>query len=39
MSAYLLQIAWEKSCDYLLIIFMKKLPDSFKISLIGSQAA
>ena len=38
-SAYLFQIAREKSCDYLLIIFMKKLRDSFKISLIGSQHA
>ena len=37
MSAYLFQIAQEKSCDYLLIMFMKKLRDSFKISLIGSQ--
>ena len=36
-SAYLFQIAQEKSCDYLLIIFMEKLRDSFKISLIGSQ--
>ena len=23
-SAYLFQIAWEKSCDYVLIIYMKK---------------
>ena len=38
-SAYLFQIAREKSCDYLLIIFMKKLRESFKISLIGSQHA
>ena len=27
-SAYLSQIAREKSCDYLLIIFMKKLRES-----------
>ena len=38
-SAYLFQIAREKSWDYLLIIFMKKLRDSFKISLTGSQPA
>ena len=36
-SAYLFQIAREKSADYLLIIFMKKLRDSFKITLIGRQ--
>ena len=36
-SAYLFQIAREKSCDYLLMIFMKKLRDSFNITLIGSQ--
>ena len=35
-SAYLFQIAREKLCDYL---FMKKLRDSFKISLIGSRHA
>ena len=38
-SAHLFQIAREKSCDYLLIIFMKKLRDSFKITLRGSQHA
>ena len=32
-SAYLFQIEREKSCDYLLMIFMKKLRDSFKITL------
>ena len=26
-SAYLFQIAQEKSCDYLLIIYMKKFQD------------
>ena len=28
-SAYLFQIAQEKSCDYLLIIYMKKFRDGF----------
>ena len=37
--AYLFQIALEKSCDYLLIIFMKKLRDNFKTTLIESQRA
>ena len=35
-SAYLFQTAREKSCDYLLINFIKKLRDSFKITLTGS---
>ena len=26
-SAYLFQITWEKSCDYLLIVYMKKMRD------------
>ena len=39
ISSELFQIAREKSYDYLLIIFMKKLRDSFKITLIGSQHA
>ena len=38
-SAYLFQIAQKKSCDYLSIIFMKKLRDSFKITFTGSQHA
>ena len=35
--AYLFQIAQEKSCDHLLIIFMKKLQHVFKMTLIERQ--
>ena len=36
--AYLFHIAQEKSCDYLLIIFMKKLLDVFKVCKLQKRA-